>query len=500
MCEDTGPITRPHLSKSRVVSCWKCPRYLWWKVFNPDAPELKPSVAEKDRMEQGTAVGELATEQFPGGTLIDLPYDKMKEKVEATKRTMEAGAPSIFEASFWEDEVFVAVDILQRRGDEFRLIEVKATTKVKEGHIPDAAVQLHVLRKAGLDVQEVTLMHLNREYRHPGPASLFALSDITAEAEAMLPDIPSLIQFSHDVLAGPDPGPCIRNQWGRPWECLLDESCWPQDPDHVRRLNGIGAKKALKLMADGIHTFNDLPRNAKLNEKALRQLEVWRTGEIRVEPTLREDLTPFQGRIGFLDFETVMRAVPLWDGLAPYGLVPVQFSYHERQTDGNYTPQEWLADGPEDPRPEIARALVEATKTAHRVATYTGYEKRCIDALKDAVPELGSELNDLISRLVDLKKVVEKNLAHPDFMGSYSIKNVLTPLVPDLTYEGMEVADGMTASVRLITMMLEGDSWSAEKLEAERQALLEYCKLDTWAMVKLLEKLESLASDGGRAR
>ncbi|TFH64806.1 MAG: hypothetical protein E4G90_07375, partial [Gemmatimonadales bacterium] len=69
MTEHTGSTTRPHLSKSRVVACWKCPRYLWWKVFKPDAPELQPSVADQDRMDQGTAVGELATKRFPGGVL-----------------------------------------------------------------------------------------------------------------------------------------------------------------------------------------------------------------------------------------------------------------------------------------------------------------------------------------------------------------------------------------------------------------------------------------------
>lgn len=490
---------RPHLSKSRVVAGWKCPRYLWWKTFNPEADELQPSLADKDRMDQGTAVGELATEQFPGGTLIDLPYNQMREKVEATQEALAAGAPAIFEASFWEAEVFVAVDVLERKGPSFRLIEVKATTKVKEDHIPDAAIQLHVLRKAGLDVQEVSLMHLNRDYRHPGPEPLFAFSDITAEAVAFLPEIPDLIQACHDVLAGPDPGSCIEHGCGRPWECPLDDGCWPQNPDHVRRLHGIGSKKALEFMAEGIHTFNDLPSDANINEKAARQLEAWRAGRPRVESTLQQDLLPYQGRLGFLDFETVMRAVPLWDGLAPYGLVPVQFSYHERQPDGTYSHQEWLAEGPGDPRREIARALIEATKHGHRVATYTGYEKRCIDALKEAVPELASELTDLISRLVDLKKVVEKNLAYPEFMGSYSIKDVLTPLVPDLTYEGMEVADGMTASVRLITMMLEGASWPADKLEAERKVLLEYCDLDTWAMVKLLEKLEELVSEGSQA-
>ena len=102
-------------------------------------------------------------------------------------------------------------------------------------------------------------------------------------------------------------------------------------------------------------------------------------------------------------------------------------------------------------------------------------------------------MDDLISRLVDLKKVVEKNLAHPDFHGSYSIKDVLTPMVPDLTYDGLAVADGMTASVKLAQLMLEGDSFTPAQREAERRDLLEYCKLDTEAMVRLLEKLEELA-------
>jgi predicted RecB family nuclease len=494
----SNPVTdshRPHLSKSRIVAGWKSPRYLWWKVNRPEAPEMQPSVADLDWMEQGGQVGVLATTRFPGGVLIDLPYDQMAGKVEATRQALDAGAPAIFEASFWEDEVFVAVDVLERQDDTFRLIEVKATTRVKDAHIPDAAIQLYVLRKAGLDVREVVLMHLNPEYRHAGPEDLFTLSDIMAEAEAFLPEIPALIEACHDVLAGPDPGPCRGDQCGRgDWTCPLDALCWPQDPDHIRRLAGVGTKTALRYMARGVHTFDDLPPDARLSDKARRQLEVWRSGEMRVESTLAEDLEPFRCRLGFLDFETISRAVPPWDGLSPYGIVPIQFSYHERQPDSSYTHADWLAEGAGDPRPEIARALVEAARHADRVVTYTNYEKRCIGALRSAVPELDAELSDLESRLLDLKKVVERNLAHPDFMGSYSIKDVLTPLVPDLSYQGLEVADGMTASVELARMMLEADSMTDEDRLAKRAALLEYCKLDTWAMVRLLERLEELAS------
>lgn len=498
---ETPKATRPHLSKTRVVAGWKCPGYLWWKVHRPDADELQPSVADEDRMDQGTAFGELATDEFPGGILIDLPYDQMHEKVEMTREALATGAPAIFEASFWEDEVFVAVDILEQHGDAFHLIEVKATTRVKEEHIPDAAVQLHVLRRAGLPVDRVSLMHLNPEYRHPGPESLFTLSNITADVKAFLPEVPGLIQSCHDVLGSEDPGPeigvpCTRF---RP-HCPLDGICWPQEPDHIRRLAGVGIKTALRYMDDGVHTFGDLPPGARLGEKAQRQLESWRTGEVKVEPTLMNDLEPFRGRVGFLDFETVMRAVPVWDGLAPWGMVPVQFSYHERQSDGSYAHQEWLAEGSGDPRRKCAEELLKATKNAERVGTYTGYEERCINVLKDAVPDLAPQLDDLISRLVDLKKVLEKNVAHPDFQGSYSIKDVLTPLVPTLSYEGMEVADGMTASVRLFRMMMEGDAMPSDEYQAERRALLDYCELDTQAMVELYEAMEGLVGGGGFRR
>jgi hypothetical protein len=197
--------------------------------------------------------------------------------------------------------------------------------------------------------------------------------------------------------------------------------------------------------------------------------------------------------VGFLDFETVSRAIPPWGGVAPWGAVSAQFSYHERQPDGTYAHSEWMAEAWDDPRPELARALLDATRHADRIATYTSFERTQIRQLVEAVPELAPELNALIGRLVDLKKVVQDNVAHPDFLGSYSIKDVLTPLVPDLSYGGLEVTDGMTASVALARLMRLGHELEAEEYAARRSALLEYCRFDTWAMVRLVERLQEMA-------
>lgn len=483
------------LSKSRFVTGWFCPRWLWWKVHEPDAGELEADPAALDRMEQGNEVGLLATLRYPGGVPIDLPYEDFAGKLAATRKALEDGAPAIFEAAFMEDDVFVAVDVLERLDGGFRLIEVKSSSGRQNKHLPDAAIQTHVVRRAGLDVRQVVLMQLNKEHRRPGRGDLFVLDDLTEEVEALLPDVPRMIREQLDVLAGPDPGDCIGERCAAAkGECPFEDRCWPEAPDHVRRLHRVGLKKALALMARGVESFADVDGSVKLGATATRQLEAWRAGELVVEPGLERALEPFRARpLGFLDFETVQRALPPWDGLGPWAAVPVQFSYHERGRDGSLTHTAWLAEGSEDPRRPLARALLDATDRAERVVTYSSYERTQIRSLVDALPDLAGELGALEAKLLDLKPIVEHHVMHPAFGGSFSIKDVLPALVPELTYEGLEVAGGQVASVELARLLLRGGEVSDGERAAKRTALLDYCALDTMAMVRLLGRLEEIA-------
>jgi len=148
-----------------------------------------------------------------------------------------------------------------------------------------------------------------------------------------------------------------------------------------------------------------------------------------------------------------MRAVPVWPGMAPWEQAPAQFSYHEANGDGTYTHAEYLAEGPKDCRPELARAMVEATKNAEKVATYSSFEKTRIRGLQEAVPELRAELETLEGKLVDLLPVVRENVYHPDFLGSFSLKYVLHPLVPELTYDDLVIVDGLVASVEIARLL-----------------------------------------------
>jgi len=262
---------RSHLSKGRFVSGWQCWNKLWWEVHEPDADELRVGPALQDLIDQGNQVGAAARALFPGGVHIDLPHDAVAERVAATQAALDAGAPAIFEASFALDAVYVAVDVLERVGEEFNLIEVKATNAVKGKHVADMAVQLHVLRGNGVPVRRAELMHLNRAYRREGAEPLLVREDITPHVLEHLDAVTDEIEAQFTVLAADDPPLSFGDQCVSIDSCPFQRRCWPQDKDHVLRLSGKGVRKALELMAQGVHRIQDLPADAELSPVNQRQ-------------------------------------------------------------------------------------------------------------------------------------------------------------------------------------------------------------------------------------
>ncbi len=482
-----------YLSKSRFVAGWQCPKLLWWKVHDPGADELQPGRVLQDLFDQGQQVGELARQQFPGGVLIDLPHTAVPERLAATQAAIDAGAPAIFEASFLAGDVFVAVDILLRTADGFSLIEVKSSTSVKDEHIPDAAIQAWVLRLAGLPIRTVQIMHLSKEYRHPGHGDLLVQEDVTARVEAFLPSVPELVAEQLQTIAGPLPERAIGLHCYEPRECPFHHRCWPDDPQHISTLYSAGPKKTASYLHSGVHRIPDIPPGTMLPEVAQRQVRALKAGQLIVEPGLGLALEPFASPLGFLDFETVSRAIPVWDGLAPWQQSCAQFSYHEERPDGTHRHVGWLAEGPGDPRRELAEAMIAATAGAKRIVTYSAFEKTRIRELQLLVPDLAEPLEELLGKLTDLLPVVRNHVYHPGFLGSFSLKYILTPLLPELTYNDLVIVDGMLASVEIARLLFVAHKIPPAERDQLRLDLLAYCERDTWATVCLLRRLRELA-------
>jgi hypothetical protein len=481
-----------HLSKSRFLAGWQCPKLLWWQVHEPSATELEPGVVLRDLFDQGQLVGERARAEWPDGVLIEgHRYDP--ERVVQTMRAIDRGARVLFEACCEADEVFCAIDILERNDSgAWTVIEVKSSNSVKDFHIPDLAVQVHVLRASGLRVTRAEVMHLNGAYRHPGGAPLFVREDVTDAVEAILPLVPHRIAEQLAVLDGELPVyPVGAHCWFRSDDgCPFLDRCWPGDPDHIRNLQGVGPKKTVQWMETGVHTMSAIPASTRLNPKQERQLRAQREDRMIVERGLLEALRPAidSERLGFLDFETVGRAIPAWDGLGPWRQAAAQFSYHERRRTGETTHAEFLAEGPEDP------SMLDATKDADRVVVYTSFEGTRIKELAEHLPHLAKPLHTLRDKLWDLNPVIANNVYHPGFRGSFSLKYILTPLVPDLSYNDLVIVDGKVASVEIARLLFVSGRIPLAERDKTRKDLLDYCERDTYATVRLVERLMEIAA------
>ncbi|HEV2291145.1 MAG TPA: DUF2779 domain-containing protein [Gemmatimonadales bacterium] len=486
------------LSKTRFTTGLQCHKQLWLKVHEPDAEELVVDEVQQHTFDTGTRVGELARSYLGPGTLIEAEYWNKSAKVQQTAEAMKNGAERIFEASFEHQGVFAAVDGLERVGGAFRLVEVKSSTKLKDEHLPDIAVQRWVLDGAGVRVSEAQLMHLNGKCVAPKLDDLFVRTSATEESDALLPTVGPEVRRQLEMLAGPEPEVPIGDHCTSPYDCPFIDRCWKDVPrHHVGTLMNLHHTKEKHFRDNGIVTIHDIPSDFKLTDRQEVQRAAVLRGEMTVDrPALRAALAAYDvDRIAYLDFETVGEAVPVWDGCHPYEQIPVQMSCHVATRDGTLTHHAWIASGPEDPRPACARAVVEACAGADIVVVWhASMEKGCLERLAVGAPALKEELADVIARLTDLEVAYRAALYHPDFLGSYSLKPVVNTLLPpEDAYGNLPVNEGMLASVRLHKLMFAPDTVSNAERARWRQELLDYCGHDTLVMVKLLALLRTMA-------
>ena len=483
------------LSKSRFLAGLQCHKLLWWQLHEPDAPELATTPDQEARFKAGQRVGEIARDYLPGGELIGYRHWEFDQKLEATRRALARGAGKLYEASFSDGAAYAVADVVERGPEGVQVIEVKSSTKVKPDHVPDVALQVHLARKAGLDVRGAEVMHLNRECRYPDLTNLFTRSDVTEQLDAWLWQIDDLVRGQRAMLAGPLPTVPIGEHCFEPYLCPFFKRCWPvMGPEHVGSLYTM-RRRAPALLEKGIITIHDLPSDYRLGEIQRRQIRALKEGCRIVEPELPEGLLQLQGPLAFLDFETVGPAIPVWPGCRPWENVPVQFSVHVEGPNG-LVHHEWLAEGPGDPRPEQAERLVEACRGANSiVAYYASFERDCLRSLAIGAPHLARELGEIELKLVDLLPLVRNHIYDPAFGGSFSLKSVLPVLGGGLTYDDLRIKDGAAATLALWKLVFEPDAMRPTMRAAVRRDLLAYCERDTIAMVKLLESLRAIAAE-----
>jgi len=493
------PQTRS-LSKSKVVQGLQCEKALWLAI-NDSGLATDTSDSRQAVFDQGKAVGILARTHFKNGLLIDFTYTELDQAVKATTAAIERGEKTLFEATFLVDGMLAQIDVLRRDkvGGLWHIVEVKSSTRVKDEHITDSAIQTYVVRVAGLTVKSVSIMHINTECVFPDLKSLFKTEDVTEQVEERMKTVPKEVAALQAVLRfGAAPPRDIGSHCDAPYECEFKDHCWSSKkiPEiSVFDIPGLFASKKWEMYSKNAVSMKEVVKSRlKLNPTQARMVDVTLSGRRFTDANaIAKELKKWKYPLYFLDFETINPAIPRFPGTKPYQQIPFQWSCHaQMKSGGMLLHSEYLHDTNSDPREPLVKGLLAAIGPKGSVVSYNkGFEAGCLTSLAREFPKYGKGLLSIVERLVDPWPIVKAHVYDKEFRGSFSIKDVAPALLgPDLSYDGMAVADGIAAQLAYAELI--GDGTSSSRKAELRRAMLEYCKKDTAAMVGVVEWLNSV--------
>ena len=490
-----------HLSKSRFCSAIQCPKMLWLMQNRPE--QFDNSVMDENILNTGTEVGRKARELF--GHYTEIPFGDLKEMVERTKVLINNGEPVIAEASFADDENFCSVDVLLNKGSgKVEIYEVKSSTEVKDIYLYDVAYQYHVLSSQGYDVEKACLVYINNKYVRHGDLDLnelLRIDDLTEQVRGMQDEVCARIDELRDIMAqSEEPTRGIEAHCFNPYSCGFFKYCtkdWPHP--NIFDIASLQNRSRFKLMKEGILSFEDVEAKNAVKPNYMLQVKHElhnQPDEINVDG-IKAYMDTLSYPLYFLDFESFQPAIPLFDDSKPYEQIVFQYSLHYiLEEGGELLHKEFLAYPGDDPRKAVAEHLVEdIPEDVCTLAYNMGFEKGRISGLAELYPDLREHLLNIKDNIKDLMiPFRQKDYYNKAMQGSYSIKYVLPALFPDdpeLDYHNLEgVHNGTEASASFAEMA----DMEPDKLEKYREYLLKYCGLDTYAMVKVWEKLKEVIS------
>lgn len=485
------------ITKTDYLEYTFCRKNLWLRKHKPELFEgVEFTDFEKKIIEDGNLAEEACRLLYPSGLLV---ASSGQSAVVETKVAVDHGESTLFQATFHDDVFFIRADILRYNAElgGWELMEVKATNEVKRRiphhHVNDLAFQKIVIEHSGLKVVKASVIHLNREFVKHGPIDfneLFVDEDLTGEVIEAEEHVKQEMTDAKAYLEGPEEQGCLCIYEGRSNHCATFAYSNPQVPEYsVHDFNRIGMskKKLIDWIDKAEYSFADIRNPEDLNEAQRRQYDAETLGKVIFDAdAIHDALNGLVFPLQFFDYEGYSSAIPLFDGFGAYEQVPFQYSLHVLHEDGTIDHKEFLITAPSSDLtlPLVERMTEDIDPRGTVVSWYKSYESQRNDKLAELHPEHAEFLKEINDTMFDLMTIFSSGLyVDPAFRGSASIKKVLPAVVPALTYAALNIHKGDQASERWEKMIAPTTSQD-EKAKIAKD-LLEYCKLDTWAMVEI---------------
>jgi hypothetical protein len=492
-----------NLSKSKLIAYRQCPKRLWLEVHKP---ELRDDSGSQAAFANGHAVGSVAQKIFDSegvGMNVDPNLIGWDASAEQTEAALQAGQGPVFEGLLQVPGAMALADVMRPDPNfselRWEMIEVKASTSVKDYHRDDVAIQTYIADESEVPLSKSFLAHIDTSFVYQGEGDytgLLRIEDLTDEARARRAEVQAWIEEAQLVAAREEePEVVMGAQCMQPFACAFCGYCQGGDAvekDPLAVLPHLHWKKREQFQLTGISTLEEVPAD-QLTEIQQRVQSVHLSGQAYCDRAsagklLSQDPLPAY----FLDFETVSFAVPIWKGTRPYQAIPFQYSLHKLDADGELDHEEFLDLSGVDPRRAMAEQLIGDCGRVGAVYVYNAsVEAGIIEKLEELFPDLFYPLESIRQRIVDLLPIVKGCYYHPDQNGSWSLKAIIEPMT-GMSYSELEgIQVGTEAGAAYIECL--DSTTSHERREQLHQQMLEYCQLDTLATVRMWQFLNQEA-------
>ena len=485
------------ISKSQFTLGLQCQKAFYLYRYRSELREV--TTAQEALFAQGRRFEPFMQERFPGGVDVST-ISNWNQRFARTAELIQNATSPIYEATLKAEfaglPLLCMIDMLVPSPQGWHIYEIKSATKVKDEYIPDVAFQYFVATLVGIPIASANVIHLNNQYVRKGAidiAHLGTTAEITREVLAQQDEVAKQLLALKEVDELPfEPDQEIGAHCSNPYDCAFMQYCWQDVPKEGSVFAYLPPTKAFELYHQGIKTIDAIPEGYPLGAKQALRLHQIRKDELFVDkPALTHWLAQLTYPIYYMDFETFMPAIPLFDESRPYQHIPFQFSVHvQHAVGGELVHHAFLAEADgTDPRPAFVKQLLGGIGPEGSIMVYNqSFEIPRLKELARDFPEFETALLALIPRVVDLYVPFrDLTVYHPAMKGSASIKHVLPALVPELSYATMEIGAGGDAMTVFANMV--AGVYGEDETATLRQALLDYCELDTRGMVSLTEQL-----------
>ena len=486
-----------NLSKSKYCSAIQCKKMLW---LDENKPNVKEETTKSSILDNGTDVGIIAKNLF--NPRIDIEFNEnLNIMIENTKKALENTNIVVTEGSFNYENNFCSIDILKKNADTYEIYEVKSSTEIKDIFIDDISYQYYIMVKLGYNVKKCYIVYINNNYVRKGELELnklFNIEDVTPKVLEKQNEVVKNINDINKYMKQKDePYEKLDLHCTKPYDCPFFKYCTKHLPENnVFNIRSMPSKTKFKLYNKGVYKYEDL-LNEDIKDKYKQQIDFeLNTRETYInKENIKEFLNELSYPIYFLDFETFQQPIPEYDNVKPYEQIPFQYSLHYIENkNGELFHKEFLSEDSFDPRRTLAESLIKDIPKNVCVTAYNmNFEKMVIKNLSKLYPDLSEHLMNIYDNMHDLMiPFVNRDYYTKAMKGSYSIKYVLPALFPNdpkLDYHNLEMIHNGSEAMSEFANLKNLEKNDKEKV---RYNLLRYCELDTYAMVKIWQKLNEV--------